>query len=99
MLDFLVKLIIAIIVLLVGRKIIQLVRKFVRKFLNKTNWDEGVKQFLDNICYVGLHFVLIMIVLESLESLQVRSLQLSVLSVCPLAWRCREHYPILQVEF
>ena len=62
-LDFLVKLIIAIIVLLVGRKIIQLVRKFVRKFLNKTNWDEGVKQFLDNICYVGLHFVLIMIVL------------------------------------
>ena len=58
-LDFLVKLIIAIIVLLVGRKIIQMVRKFV----NKTNWDEGVKQFLDNICYVGLHFVLIMIVL------------------------------------
>mgnify|MGYP000600421526 FL=1 len=44
-------------------QIIQLVRKFVRKFLNKTNWDEGVKQFLDNICYVGLHFVLIMIVL------------------------------------
>ena len=37
--------------------------KIVRKFLNKTNWDEGVKQFLDNICYVGLHFVLIMIVL------------------------------------
>ena len=62
-LDFLVKLVIAIIVLLVGRKVIKLVRKFIRKFLNKTNWDEGVKQFLDNICNVGLHFVLIMLVL------------------------------------
>ena len=62
-LDFLVKLIIAIIVLLVGRKVIKLVRKFIRKFLNKTNWDEGVKQFLDNICYVGLYFILIMLVL------------------------------------
>lgn len=57
-LDFLVKLVIAIIVLLVGRKVIKLVRKFIRKFLNKTNWDEGVKQFLDNMCNVGLHFVL-----------------------------------------
>ncbi len=62
-LDFLVKLVIAIIVLLVGRKVIKLVRKFIRKFLNKTNWDEGVKQFLDNMCNVGLHFVLIMLVL------------------------------------
>ena len=62
-LDFLVKLVIAIIVLLVGRKVIKLVRKFIRKFLNKTNWDDGVKQFLDNMCNVGLHFVLIMLVL------------------------------------
>ena len=96
MLDFLVKLVIAIIVLLVGRKVIKLVRKFIRKFLNKTNWDEGVKQFLDNICNVGLHFVLIM--LESLVSPQVLSLQSLVPSVCPLVWRCRERCPILQVE-
>ena len=62
-LDFLVKLVIAIIVLFVGRKVIKLVRKFIRKFLNKTNWDEGGIQFLDNMCNVGLHFVLIMLVL------------------------------------
>ena len=62
-LDFFVKLIIAIIVLLVGRKIIKFVRKFVRKFLAKTTWDEGVKQFFDNLCNAGLHFVLIMVVL------------------------------------
>ena len=62
-LDFLVKLIIAIIVLLVGRKVIRLIRKFIRRFLDKTSWDEGVKQFLDNICRVGMHFILIMMVL------------------------------------
>ena len=62
-LDFLVKLIIAIIVLLVGRKIIKYVRKIIRKMLAKTSLDEGVKQFFDNICNAGLHFVLIMIVL------------------------------------
>ena len=62
-LDFLVKLIMAVIVLLVGRKVIRLIRKFIRRFLDRTNWDEGVKQFLDNICRVGLHFMLIVMVL------------------------------------
>ena len=62
-LDFLVKLIIAVIVLLVGRKVIRLIRKFIRRFLDRTNWDEGVKQFLDYICRVGLHFMLIVMVL------------------------------------
>ncbi len=62
-LDFLVKLILAIIVLLVGRRIIKAVRKLIRKFLSRTTWDEGVKQFLDNLCNVALHFILIMAVL------------------------------------
>lgn len=62
-LDFLVKLIIAIVVLLVGRRIIKFARKFIRKFLAKTTWDEGVKQFFDNLCNAAMHFVLIMAVL------------------------------------
>lgn len=62
-LDFFVKLLLAIIVLLVGRKIIKIIRKFIRKFLEKTTWDEGVKQFFDNLCNAGLHFALIMAVL------------------------------------
>lgn len=62
-LNFLVRLIIAIIVLLVGRKLIKVVRKFIRKFLERANWDEGVKQFFDNLANVALHFILIMIVL------------------------------------
>lgn len=62
-LDFLVKLIIAIIVLLVGRRLIKLIRKLVRKFLEKRNWDTGVKQFFDHFVNVALHFLLIMVVL------------------------------------
>lgn len=62
-LDFLIKLIIAIIVLLVGRKIIKLVRKIAKRMMEKTSWDEGVKQFFDNLLNAFLHFVLIMIVL------------------------------------
>lgn len=62
-LDFLVKLIIAVIVLLVGRKVIKLIRKVGRKMMARTSWDEGVKQFFDNLLNAFLHFVLIMIVL------------------------------------
>ena len=62
-LDFLVKLLIAVIVLLVGRKVIKIVRRFFRKVLERTSWDQGVKQFFDNLCNAALHFALIMIVL------------------------------------
>ncbi|MEI3340017.1 MAG: mechanosensitive ion channel domain-containing protein [Eubacterium sp.] len=62
-LDFLIKLIIAIIVLLIGRKIIKVVRKIVKRMMEKTSWDEGVKQFFDNLLNAFLHFVLVMIVL------------------------------------
>ena len=62
-LNFLVKLIIAIIVLLVGQKLIKVARKFIRKFMERTNWDEGVKQFFDHLANVGMYFILIMGVL------------------------------------
>ncbi len=62
-LDFLVKLIIAIIVLLVGRRIIRFVRKCLRRFMDKSNLDTGLKQFFDKFVYVALHFVLILAVL------------------------------------
>ena len=62
-LGFLVKLIIAIIVLLVGRKLIKVARKMIRKFMDKTTWDTGVKQFFDHLVNVALYFILIMVVL------------------------------------
>ncbi len=63
-LDFLMKVIIAIIVLLVGRKLIHVFRKAFRKFMEKRDWDVGVRQFFDHLVYVALHFLLIMIVLS-----------------------------------
>lgn len=62
-LDFLVKLIIAIIVLLVGRRIIRFVRKCLRRFMDKSSLDTGLKQFFDKFVNVALHFVLILVVL------------------------------------
>lgn len=62
-LDFLMKLIIAIIVLLVGRRIIKFVRKCLLRFLDKSNLDTGLKQFFDKFVYVALHFVLILAIL------------------------------------
>lgn len=64
-LDFLLNLIIAVIVLLVGIRIIKFVRKLVRKALGKTSLDEGLKQFIDNILNLFLYFVLIMIILAN----------------------------------
>ncbi len=62
-LDFCVRVIIAVIVLIVGRKIIGLARKFFRRFLEKTTLETGVQQFFDKLLNVALHFLLIMIVL------------------------------------
>ena len=62
-LDFAVEVIIAVIVLLVGRKIIKFLRKFVKKFLDKTTWEEGVKQFIDNAANVAMYVILILLIL------------------------------------
>lgn len=62
-LDFLVKLIIAVIVLLVGTRLIKLARKIAKKMMARTSWDEGVTQFFDHLLNVALYFLLIMIVL------------------------------------
>ncbi len=61
--DFLMKLIIAVIVLLIGTRIIKLIRRLVRKVLKKSNMDQGLQQFLDHLLNVALYFFLIMIVL------------------------------------
>lgn len=63
-LNFLVKLILAVIVLLVGRRVIRFVRKLIRKWVDNRSWDDGVKQFFDNLCNVLMHFLLIMLVLS-----------------------------------
>lgn len=64
-LDFLLNLIIAVIVLLVGIRVIKFVRKLVKKGIAKTSLDEGLKQFIDHLFNLFLYFVLIMIILAN----------------------------------
>lgn len=59
-LDFGVKVLLAFVIYLVGAKLIKYLRKFLRRFLDRANVDEGVKQFLDSLAKVALYFILIM---------------------------------------
>jgi len=58
--DFCMRLVLAIIVLLIGLRVIKWVRKVVRKFLEKANVEKGVLQFLDSLLNVVLFAVLIL---------------------------------------
>lgn len=64
LLAFLFQLVIAALVYFVGTRIIKLIRKIIRKTLDKRETDEGVKQFLDSLSRVVCYFVLIMMILS-----------------------------------
>ncbi len=64
-LNFLVKLVIAIIVIIIGRFLIRLARRLIRRFLVKVGLEEGVVQFLDKVINVALWFLLILLVLDA----------------------------------
>lgn len=56
---FLISVVLAIIVFFIGAKIIKIIRKFVRKSLEKANVDLGVQQFLDSVLKVVLFAILL----------------------------------------
>lgn len=62
-LDFCMKVIIAVIVLLIGRRIIRFVMKAICRSLDKTSLETGMKQHLETMIRVALYCVLILIVL------------------------------------
>lgn len=62
-LNFCLQVIIAIIVYLIGVKIIKMVRKVVRKALVRRDADQGVIQFLDSMVHASCLAVLILIIL------------------------------------
>lgn len=61
-LDFCVDVILAIMIYLVGVKVISLLRKMARKVMERSRLDEGVKQFLDSFLKMILYFLLIVII-------------------------------------
>ncbi|MCD8150646.1 MAG: mechanosensitive ion channel family protein [Clostridiales bacterium] len=62
-LDFCMKVIIAVIVLLIGRKVIKYVMKFVLRSLEKSKLETGMQQHLSRVINVLFHCILILIVL------------------------------------
>ena len=59
-----IKFVIAVIMLIIGRKIITLVRKLVKKSLTRHDAETGVVQFLDSFVKVALYFMLIVIIIN-----------------------------------
>lgn len=57
--SFGLKIVVAFLVFLIGRKVIRLIRKIVRNSLSKTNVDPGVVQFLDSTLRLVLYGLLI----------------------------------------
>ncbi len=63
-LDFAVTLVLAIVVLLVGIKLINWVVKIIKKSMEKANAEQGVVTFVSSVCKYALYFVLVLIILS-----------------------------------
>lgn len=66
MLGFALRVVIAAIIYFIGGKIIKWLRKILRRALERSNVDEGVRQFLDSCAKMALYFMLVMIVVNQL---------------------------------
>lgn len=63
-LDFAITLVLAIVVLLVGIKLINWVVKIIKKSMEKANAEQGVVTFVSSVCKYALYFVLVLIILS-----------------------------------
>ena len=63
-LDFLFTIVMAIVILLVGLKAINMLVGFLKKSLNKANVERGVSTFLTSVCRYVLYFILILVILS-----------------------------------
>lgn len=64
--DFAVRVVLAIIIYLIGKKIIKWIRKILKRALERSAVDEGVCQFLDSAAKILLYIVLAMAVVNQL---------------------------------
>lgn len=62
-LNFAVQVVLAVLLYLIGKRMISFLRKFLRKSLERRGVDIGVRQFLDSIMRYSLHFVLWLMIL------------------------------------
>ncbi len=59
--SFGIRLILAVVVFLIGTRVIKLLRRIFRRFMERANADTGVIQFLDSLMKAILYFLLIML--------------------------------------
>ena len=65
LLDFCVDVILAVIVLLIGGKIIKWVVKLLRNSMERANAEQGVVTFVASLCKYALYFVLLLMILSN----------------------------------
>lgn len=58
LIEFAVRVLLAVIIYFIGTKVIKWLRKILRRALERSGVDEGVKQFLDSFAKIMLYFVL-----------------------------------------
>lgn len=61
-LDFGVKVLLAFLIYIIGVRIIKFLRKLLKRFLDRSGAEEGVKQFLDSLAKALLYFCLVMLI-------------------------------------
>ena len=64
--DFAVRVIIALVIYMIGKKVIKWLQKLLKRALERSGADEGVCQFLDSAAKILLYFVLVMAVVNQL---------------------------------
>ena len=60
--NFGISVLLAVVVFAIGTRLIKLIRKIVRRSLERSSADAGVEQFIDSMLIIGLYIVLIMTV-------------------------------------
>lgn len=63
-LDFAIDVILAIVVFLIGTKIVNWIVKLIRRSMEKANAEQGVVTFVSSVCKYALYFVLILMILS-----------------------------------
>lgn len=61
-LDFGVKVLLAFLIYIIGVRVIKFLRKLLKRFLDRSGAEEGVKQFLDSLAKALLYFCLVMLI-------------------------------------
>lgn len=64
--DFAVRALMALLIYVIGKRIIKWLRKILKRALQKSGFDEGVCQFLDSFAKITLNVILIMAVINQL---------------------------------